>query len=236
MTETWKSVPGHPGYDVSDHGQVRSYHTRQGAPLGQWRIAKTPQRTLCPSPDKRGYLGVCLRARGITHRIRVAYLVMEAFVGPRPEGMWVCYGNDDFQNNHVDNLRYDTPAGAMAAIPPERRRKSGAHKLTDEQVVIIRTRYATEKALTQLELAAEYNVSQTAIDRVCSGGSYPYLDGPLTRNKFQPRVSDQIAQTILLRLNYDTARNLAKEYGIHESTISRWKTGRNRRRLTNATR
>lgn len=232
MTETWKSVPRHPGYDVSDHGQVRSYHTRQGAPGGQWRVAKTPQKILQPSPDRRGYLGVCLRTKGKTHRIRVAYLVMAAFVGPRPEGMWVCYESHDFKNNHVDNLRYDTPMGAMAALSDEQRQARGIHKLTNEQVVIIRTRYATEKRLTQQELAAEYNVSQTAIDRVCSGASYLYLDGPLTRNKFQPRVSNQIAQTILLRLNYDTARNLAREYGIHESTISRWKTGKNRKGLT----
>jgi transcriptional regulator with XRE-family HTH domain len=148
--------------------------------------------------------------------------------------MWVCREDFDPQNDNVDNLRYDTPAGSAAGMPEEIKRARGIHKLTDQQVVEIRTRYATDKKLTHKELAVEHNVTTGAIDRACTGKSYSYLDGPRTIHKFQPRVSDQIAQTILLRLNFETARSLAEEYGIHESTISRWKNGTNRRELTSA--
>lgn len=38
----------------------------------------------------------------------VHQLVLEAFVGPRPEGMEACHWNDVCTDNRLENLRWDT--------------------------------------------------------------------------------------------------------------------------------
>ena len=39
----------------------------------------------------------------------VHHLVLEAFIGPRPEGWWGLHRDDDPLNNSVDNLYWGTP-------------------------------------------------------------------------------------------------------------------------------
>jgi hypothetical protein len=39
---------------------------------------------------------------------RIHTLVLEAFAGPRPEGMEGCHNDGNPTNNHIDNLRWDT--------------------------------------------------------------------------------------------------------------------------------
>lgn len=89
MTENWLPVVGHEGYEVSDHGRVRG---PRGRVLKPWR-----------DKTRRGLL-VSLHNRSL----RIHTLVLEAFVGPRPEGMECCHYDDDDTNNHLDNLRWDT--------------------------------------------------------------------------------------------------------------------------------
>jgi hypothetical protein len=47
-------------------------------------------------------------ARGTTKTRLVHHLVLEAFVGPRPDGQVGCHFDDDPRNNRVENLRWDT--------------------------------------------------------------------------------------------------------------------------------
>lgn len=85
--EEWRTIAGHPNYQVSNRGQVRR--------VGHWtedRLGRKTyfrERALRPIPRAGGYLEVGLwvpaekrRTRGLIH-----VLVIEAFVGPRP-GTW----------------------------------------------------------------------------------------------------------------------------------------------------
>lgn len=56
-----------------------------------------------------GYLAVSLKDEGVRRRVRVHTLVLEAFVGPRPEGMVACHGPAGLDVNTPANLRWDTP-------------------------------------------------------------------------------------------------------------------------------
>ena len=47
-------------------------------------------------------------------RVRVHRLVLEAFVGPAPDGMDGCHRDDDKDNNTLDNLYWGTRAENMA--------------------------------------------------------------------------------------------------------------------------
>jgi hypothetical protein len=100
--EEWRPVVGHPGYEVSDRGRVRSVD----------RVVKTANgerhykgQLLRPGPGNAGHLSVVLgkRKTRMVHQI-----VLEAFVGPRPAGMDACHGIGGVKNNRLENLRWDT--------------------------------------------------------------------------------------------------------------------------------
>lgn len=106
-TERWLPVVGWEGYyEVSDHGQVRSLdrviHGRWGRQRCQGRLL-TPG---CRPRDGRRHVQLC-RANSMTPRL-VYRLVLEAFVGPCPEGMEGCHNDGDASNDRLSNLRWDT--------------------------------------------------------------------------------------------------------------------------------
>lgn len=90
----WADVPGYGGkYQVSDDGQVRSFARSETPYVMKQRLRK-------------GYPAVTF---GDDKDFDVHCLVALAFIGPRPEGMFVCHADDDPLNCTVENLRYDTP-------------------------------------------------------------------------------------------------------------------------------
>lgn len=102
--EIWKPIEEFPGYDVSNHGRIRSYHK-----LGHnGYIADEPQRILKDRIRPDGRVHVTLRKDGKSYTIFNARMMMHVFVGPRPSGMEVCHNDGNPRNNDLDNLRYDT--------------------------------------------------------------------------------------------------------------------------------
>ena len=98
--EEWRPVPGFPGYEVSDLGQVASTRVWRGKP---------GRRLLRPAPNGRsGHLKVWLSSTPRQVSRYVHHLVAEAFIGPRPDGLLVCHNDDNPSNNAVWNLRYGT--------------------------------------------------------------------------------------------------------------------------------
>lgn len=102
MTETWRPIPGWPGYDVSDAGRVRSWRRSRRYP-----DAPLP-RVLAQRRDPAGYARVNLRDLGRVEAALVHALVCAAFIGPRPAGLHVAHGNGDRRDNRLANLRYAT--------------------------------------------------------------------------------------------------------------------------------
>lgn len=112
MTEHWRPVPGYEGtYEVSDFGRVRSLTRVVRRNDGRTRtIAGRILR--CPKDDG-GRRGLKLHADGEYKHARVHRLVLEAFVGPCPDGMEGCHNDGDHSNNRLDNLRWDTRSENM---------------------------------------------------------------------------------------------------------------------------
>lgn len=111
----WRPIRGYEGFhEVSNTGLVRSLPRhypvkRNGKTFTQFRKGQMMklQRT------RHGYAEVRLRAesRGEPNRAFLVHrLVLEAFVSPRPPGMQACHYDGDRSNNHVENLRWDTPS------------------------------------------------------------------------------------------------------------------------------
>lgn len=61
-----------------------------------------------------GYHYVCLAANSKVKRVSVHSLVLMAFVGPRPMGMYGCHKDGDRSNNHISNLKWATPTENQA--------------------------------------------------------------------------------------------------------------------------
>lgn len=102
--ERWLPVVGYEGYyEVSDRGRVRSLPrlTRKGN-LQDGRILR-------PSGRKSGYRRVDLWVNGVGRTHLVHGLMMEAFAGPRPEGMEIRHLDGNPGNNYwPGNLAYGT--------------------------------------------------------------------------------------------------------------------------------
>lgn len=99
-TEQWRTVAGWPDYEVSNLGRVRSLK------YGRTRLLKG-------YISSHGYptVGLCTPSRHRTpYKRSIHVLVMEAFVGPRPEGLVIRHLDGDGMNNNLSNLAYGTPS------------------------------------------------------------------------------------------------------------------------------
>lgn len=105
--ERWRPVVGYEGrYEVSDHGRVRSLDRYARTRHGQRRV---PGKMLTLTKTSEGYQCVHLSADGRARVCNVHVLVLEAFVGPRPDGKDGLHADDDGAHNHYSNLRWGTP-------------------------------------------------------------------------------------------------------------------------------
>lgn len=108
--EKWRPVVGFEGlYKVSEYGVVRSLPRVTRVRGGGTRVLTG--REIKTYPMSKGYVGINLVPReGVKHirKTGVHRLVLEAFVGPQPDGYQGCHNDGDPTNNHVSNLRWDT--------------------------------------------------------------------------------------------------------------------------------
>ena len=153
--EQWLDVVGFEGiYQVSNFGRIRSVKT-----------GKIKEQTVQDN-DNRPYLGLWKNNK--QKICRPHKLVMEAFVGIRPQGMECCHNDGNPQNNHLSNLRWDTSknnhADKVKHGTTNRGEQCGTAKLTLEQVRAIR-----QDDRLQRIIAAEYGVRDNTISRIKSG-------------------------------------------------------------------
>ena len=111
LRERWAQVVDFYGYEVSDHGRVRSWRPR----TGRGAMAKEP-RVIKPAANRLGYLHVCLCLNGKVFTRSVHRLVLEAFRGPCTQELEACHNNGVPSDNRVANLRWDTHQSNMDDI------------------------------------------------------------------------------------------------------------------------
>lgn len=156
--EEWRPVKGHEGrYEVSSLGRVRS-------------LIRAEPRILKPTRDWKGYHRVSLSGKTRT----VHLIVLEAFHGPRPDGLQASHLNDDKDNNTSDNLAWETPRKNY-----DRRAENGGDTcgersasaiLTENDVREIRQLYAAGENYT--DLGRRFGVHLTTIRKLIRGESW----------------------------------------------------------------
>lgn len=103
----YRPIAGFPGYEVGADGSVWSL-LRKGPQAKESRIG-TRWRRLKPGVTKRGYLLLTLCVDGKRYTRWVHQLVLEAFLGPRPEGCVARHCPDRNPSNcAITNLKWGT--------------------------------------------------------------------------------------------------------------------------------
>ncbi|WP_415649104.1 NUMOD4 motif-containing HNH endonuclease [Rhodococcus ruber] len=111
--ENWAPVPDFEGYyEVSDLGRIRSVDRVIVRKNGSRQTVRSRILALHPNVVS-GYPQVHLYISGHGTMLYAHQLVAAAFIGPRPDGMYVCHKDGNPQNNAASNLRYDTPSSNM---------------------------------------------------------------------------------------------------------------------------
>lgn len=168
----YRDIAGFEGYRVGSDGTV--WTCRKQRSLGRgggsraylsstWRLKKTYVNR------KRLQVVVALGRDGQAFTRIVARLVLEAFVGPCPEGMECLHGPSGRLDNSLHNLKWGTHQGNAHDTLRDGTRllgqKNPCAKLTDELVREIRRIWAAERT-DQTELAKRYGVSREIINHV----------------------------------------------------------------------
>lgn len=154
--ELWLPITHHPKYVVSNLGRVKRFYT------------STIPRILQQSQTQSGYFKVSLSQHSKIIQKYVHILVLEAFVGSAPtskhEGDHI---DGHKENNKITNLEWVTReenirrAWAMGLYPTIRGEDTVISKLTEEQVLYIRSSNNTNAKLSRL-----FDVSESTIHAV----------------------------------------------------------------------
>ena len=165
-TEDFRIIPSNPAYRISRSGKVQSRWKR----IGQGR-GKAPKLVLGETwhdltclTDAAGYAVVALGRR---RRGRIANLLLDAFVGPRPAGQECRHLDGDRSNDSLENLAW----GTSAENTEDQRRhgtliggeRHGMAKLTNADVDKIRRMAGT---MTQRKIGEIFGVSQCHVSDI----------------------------------------------------------------------
>jgi hypothetical protein len=173
--ENWKAVVGYEGlYEVSDIGRVRAIAR---VTCGRWGARPLKARIMKPVLKRAtGYYAISLCKSGLVKQPSVHKLVLEAFVGPRPDGMEACHWDGDRTNAALSNLRWDTRLNN--ALDRKRHgtdllgERAKSARLTESLVREIRKRNKSARAW-----AKELGVGLQTVCRARSGITWAHVVG-----------------------------------------------------------
>ena len=156
MEEEWRPVRDWPEYEVSNLGTVRTLPRTVMRRNGVSMLVLGRVRSLVrQGGSHENYVGLCLKRPGERKTVYVHRLVLDAFVGPCPEGLECRHFPDpDTSNNRLDNLSWGTRVQNHAdkrshGTSPTGERHPMA-KLTAEDVRKIRQLRSTGQTLERI--------------------------------------------------------------------------------------
>jgi len=158
------------------------------------------------------------------HAHRVSWLITYSDI---PDNLYVLHKCDNPSCVRPDHLFLGTQTDNMQDMIAKDRAgdfkgiENGMHKLSDDEVMLIRNRYATE-SISQKELGKEFGVSALMVSFIVRGIHWKHLGGELTtRGKQKPKLTPE--QVSNIRSNYldgsFSVTQLSQKYGICASTV-----------------
>lgn len=182
--EIWLPIPGWEGfYEASILGRIRSLdrewvqpHTRTGKPV---KVTKKGRILKMPA-GRSGYQRVTLRAPKRKHVRPVHQLILEAFIGPRPEGMVCRHLNGDSCDNRLCNLAWGTAKQNAQDRDDHCKTIRGSRhwqaRFTEDDVLNLRRERASGAGIS--ELARKYGAPISTVNNALSvGKNWKHLSG-----------------------------------------------------------
>jgi hypothetical protein len=187
---------------------------------------------------------LCAGAGSAVRYVKVAYLVLEAFIGPRPAGMECRHLDDNRWNSllcnlqwgtHAENARDMTRNGHAHVVRSGNEAYRGNATLTNVQVEEIRSLFP---ATSCIALGHKYGVKRNTISDIVFGRSWTNVSAPsrepsglytngFRRNRYgeshpHAKLTSAAIQDILASAGpYGSLRRLAEKYGVTSATIGR---------------
>lgn len=173
-----------PGYLINRDGTIIG---RKGHPLTQ-------------RPNVDGYPVVCIRKEGKRCCVRVHRQLAKTFL-PNPDNLPVVNHIDGVKsNNNLENLEWTTVQGNVThAINVLGIDKKGAAVITPELVHLICK--DLEAGKKQKEIYSKYNVSQSVVNRIRNGKTWPEISSLYNMNVRDTRLKVQTVIDICKCLN-----------------------------------
>lgn len=167
-------VPGWEGrYAVTNQGRVFSFTKH---PI--WNREGKP-RQIKGGRSAQGYRRVTIRSEDGWKWFDVHVAVLEAFVGPRPEGEVARHLNGDPEDNRISNLRWGTMSENYddARVHDTNYRGEDQHlaKLTEDDVREMRKMYE-ETDLDCKDIAKRFNVGHSAAWRAITKRTWKHVE------------------------------------------------------------
>jgi hypothetical protein len=173
MEEVWKTIEGYEdSYQISTLGRVRSLdRSRRHAKGGLFRIRGKVLKNL---RHQFGYPFVRLCKDSVYSNHYIHTLVLESFVGKRPEGMQACHNDGNAENSCLENLRWDTVANnnkdKVKHGTIKRGEQNRGSKLTEEQVRAIRAATGINR-----EIAMPYGIHPDTVSLIKTRRRWSWL-------------------------------------------------------------
>lgn len=156
-----RPIPSTLGYSASRCGKIISHHRLEPFELKQ-------------SNHRQGYKKVCVKTEnGIKNRL-VHRLILEAWVGPCPEGCVTNHRNGVKSDNCLENLEYCTQSenmvhacgyGLSPKPPITRGSECRLSKLNEKKVLAIRSSTDRKPGYVR-RLADEYGITPSTVSKI----------------------------------------------------------------------
>jgi hypothetical protein len=170
VLETWKEIPDHPGYEVSDHGQVRSYW--RGGRAGRQQVPVP--RLLKPVVNSHGRTKVHLGSQAQNKDVHV--LVLLAFIGPPGPGQECRHLDGNKTNNRLSNLVWGTrKENAQDGVQHGTWAGQNNGRATITEDTVRRIRAMSSSGMSHRAIGRELNLPDLLVGRIVRRVSWRHI-------------------------------------------------------------